>query len=224
MWKRRLSIFLLLAILVASVNWEPASVKSAAPIQVFLPYVRNTGPVVISESECIYDKGGMAGVVGNVMNISNRTVYDVKIQVDIFYDNGQVISGTGHTVFTPTVSLQRNPFYIGPREGIYNNMSDCKSKILSWTRESKSDFLPLTIDYSATDIPGTVSVSFRNDNPVPLKNVILYTWFLHQYLPIDGYPRTEIESVAPGETISNTGYLLSNYVPNYVLGMGSADP
>lgn len=223
MWQRKLSGFLLLAILTASIQWEPAPAKSTASIQTFLPYIRNTGPVVISESECLWQKNGVPYVRGNVMNSSDQTVYDVKIQVDFFYDNGQVITNTGYTVFTPTVSLQRNPFQIGPRGAIYS-MNDCKSKIVSWTRESKSDFLPLTIDYSATDIPGTVSVSFRNDNPVPLKNVILYTWFLHQYLPIDGYPRTEIESVAPGETVSNTGYLLSNYVPNYVLGMGSADP
>lgn len=223
MWKRRLSIFILLVILVANLQWEPAPVKSAAPIQIFLPNIRNTIPVVISESNCQTLKDGSHEVWGNVMNISDQTVYDVTIQADFYDYNGQVITSTGHTVFTPTVSMQRNPFETGP--GVFvQDLIDCTAKIVSWTRESSTEFLPLTAVYTDTQISNTVSVLFRNDNQVPLKNVRAFVWSLDQYYPFIGTAPLS-NPVAPGETITYTqGINLVRPSPIYVLGMGSVDP
>jgi len=223
MWKRRLSIFILVVILVASLNWEPTPVKSAAPVQIFMPYIRNTFPVVVSESRCMGQKNSFdwAIVRGNVMNISDRPVYNVTIQADFYDSTGQVISSTGHTVFTPTLSMQRNPFEIGGGFK-FDNVADCTAKILSWTRESSAEFLPLTVVYTDTHIPTTVSALFRNDNQVPLKNVIAYAWSLNQYYSFDTPPRKDL--IAPGETITYTEYFPYGDPPFYVLGMGSVDP
>jgi hypothetical protein len=215
MWKRRLSIFILLAILAARIPSKPAPVKSAAPVQIFLPYIHNTVPVVISESTCIRQKysGSLIGR-GNVMNISDQPVYNVKIQGNFIDSNGQVITTTAYTAFTPTLSMQRNPFEIGSCGPI---------KIVSWTWESSAEFLPLTI--VSTDISpsySSVSVLFRNDNSVPLKNVIGISWSLNQLgFPGDSHLKDTIE---PGETISDTRYFELGQPPFYVLGMGSVDP
>jgi hypothetical protein len=222
MWKRRLSIFILLAILAASLDWEPTPVKSAAPVQIFMPYIRNTFPVVVSESRCMGQKNSFdwAIVRGNVMNISDRPVYNVTIQADFYDSTGQVISSTGHTVFTPTLSMQRNPFEIGG--GIkFDNVADCTAKILSWSWESSAEFLPLTV-VSADTNSSPVFVLFRNDNPVPLKNVIAYAWSLDQYYSFG--TGSLKDPIAPGETITYTNYIMYGFPPIYVLGMGSVDP
>ena len=223
MWNRRSSIFILLAILATSLQWEPAPVKSAAPLQIFLPYIRNTIPVVISESKCVYSKYGTPLVRGNVMNIGDRTVYDVKIQTNFYdYTGKLVISGTGHTVFTPTVSMQRNPFEVGPGVTVVDNLTNCTARIISWTKESSAEFLPLTVVYSDTRSSSGVFVLFRNDQPVPLKNVITYAWSFAQYSPFSGTGPLS-SPIAPGETITYTEYI-DGIPPIYVLGMGAVDP
>jgi hypothetical protein len=220
MWKRRLSIFILLAILAASLDWEPTPVKSAAPVQIFLPYIRNTIPVVISESKCTRTKFGTPAVRGNVMNIGDRTVYDVTIQADFFDYNGQlVISSTAPTAFTPTVSMQRNPFEVDTfMSG--DPVADCKAKIVSWSKESSVDFLPLTVVYS--DPQSSSGIVFRNDNSVPLKDVIVYAWSLDQYYSFSTSPLKD--PIAPGETITYTKQIEFGIPPIYVLGMGAVDP
>ena len=222
MWKRRLYLFILLAILAASVDWEPSPVESAAPIQIFLPYIRNTIPVVISESKCAYSKYGTPLVLGNVMNVGDRTVYDVMIQADFYDYNGQVITGTGYTVFTPTLSMQRNPFVAGPGV-VVDEIKDCTARILSWTTESTAEFLPLTVIYSDTQSSSGVFVLFWNDQPVPLKNARAYVWSLDQRYPFDGTARLS-SPILPGETISYTQSFIWGIPPFYVLGMGSVDP
>jgi hypothetical protein len=220
MWKRRLSIFIMLAILAASIQQEPVPAKSAAPVQIFLPYIRNTIPVVISESRCAYSKYGTPLVRGNVMNIGDRTVYDVTIQAEFTDYNGRVVSGTGQTVFTPTVSMQRNPFEVGPGM-IVDEIKDCTARIISWTKESSAEFFPLTVVYSDAQ-SSPVIVLFRNDQPVPLKDAVTYAWSLGQYYPF--YASPLMDPIAPGETITYTTYIEWGRPPIYMLGMGSADP
>jgi hypothetical protein len=208
----------MLAILAASLNWEPAPVKSAAPVQIFLPYIHHTVPVVISELKCFHQK--YVGLIarGNVLNFGDATVYNVKIQADFTDYTGKVISSTERTVFTPTVSMQRNPFEIGTFD---NTVYDCKAKIVSFTWESTAEYLPLTI-VSADTNSSPVSVLFRNDNPVPLKNVIVYAWSLEQYFSFGSSPLKD--PIAPGETITYTNYITYGSPPIYVLGMGAVDP
>jgi hypothetical protein len=217
-----MSISILLAILAISIQWEPAPVKSAAPVQIFLPYIRNTIPVVISESKCIGTRYGGPAVRGNVMSISDRTVYNISIQADFTDYDGQVISSTGQTVFTPTVSMQRNPFAIGAGI-IVDNLKDCTAKIVSWTRESSAEFLPLTVVSTDTNTPNEVIVSLRNDNSVPLKKIRAYAWSLDQYYSFLAPPPLN-NPIAPGETITYTQHIYMSLPPVYMLGMGSADP
>jgi hypothetical protein len=225
MWKRRLSIFLSLAILAVSIQWEPTPVKSAAPVQIFLPYIRNTVPVVISESKCTRTKYWGPAVRGNVLNTSDRPVYDVTILADFYdYDGQWVISNTWQTAFTPTVSMQRNPFEVDSLI-LGLTVADCKARIISWSWESPAEFLPLTVVYSdTTDSPegAYAEVLFRNDNSVSLKNVITYAWSLDQYYSF--YTPSLQDPIAPGETITYTKGIMDGHLPVYVLGMGSVDP
>jgi hypothetical protein len=146
MWKRRLSIFILLAILAASLQWEPAPVKSAAPVQIFLPYIRNTIPIIVSESKLFRTITGYGIVRGNVMNTGVQPVYDVTVQADFFdYFGRFVISDTERTVFTPTLSMQRNPFEVGSIPVESSVIGGYTTRIISWTKESPSEFLPLTV-------------------------------------------------------------------------------
>jgi hypothetical protein len=226
MWNRRSSIFILLAILAASIQQEPVPVKSAAPTQIFMPYIRNTIPIVVSETKLLRSRLGYAEVRGNVMNTGLQPVYDVTVQVDFFdYFGRFVISNTARTVFTPTLSLQRNPFDVGSFPEEAPGIAGYTTRIISWTRESPSEFLPLTVVSSDTiNISDGVSVKalFRNDNPVPLKNVWIYAWSLGQYFPFDG--RSQNKSIAPGETITYTHGIMWGEQPVFMLGIGSVDP
>jgi len=158
------------------------------------------------------------------MNIGVQPIYNVAVQVDFFDKAGQwVISSTWGTAFTPTVSMQRNPFEVDSGGGY--SIGSYTTKIISWTREGPAEFLPLTVVYSDTtryiDML-YVDAVFRNDNPVPLKNVIAYAWSLNQYLSYDASPLSN--PIAPGETITYTQGIDYGMPPVYILGMGSADP
>jgi len=187
----------------------------------------HTIPIVISESKLLSTITDYGIVRGNVMNTGIQPVYDVTVQADFFDNSGRfVISSTGHTVFTPTLSMQRNPFEVGSMPVKFEYIGGYTTRIISWTKGSSSEFLPLTVVYSNTTGSSGYDLSvvalFRNDNPVVLKNVVLYAWSLDQYFPF-GTSRLK-DPIAPGETISYTKDIFYGSLPIYIFGRGSVDP
>ncbi len=192
---------------------------------VYLPITSNPSPPVAISLVKFRSKIYERSLTGEIINISDYTIYNVQIQATFgIYNPFTGVYEGSHTDIIPTVLTATLPgqtnvfFYL---TGSKSTWILSTTKVVSWDIASTSSFTNLAItashiytfpfDYVDGQyvIYSIVTGTLRNDTGNTIKNVQVYAWNVEK--TVGG--RQTISQVAPGATVAFSTTLAEELTP-----------
>ena len=201
------------AILVLGASLGGQDVAFAANIScpnvscVALPFIGVAHPMQVAGFITFKDRSLTTYVLGNVINHSNKPIFNTQVRVLGIDGTGTVISRTSAVALPVTFPGQLNPFIAGFEPRYALNSLDVE--VISYTSMSAEIYESLTVVTSRTLESGDLEAVFRNDASTSVKNVQATAWWLS---PAIGQINTYTISglLAPNATMT---YTFLNYYP-----------
>ncbi len=178
----------------------------------YIPVVTILQPVRIVDETGGRDRGGNYIIKGDVTAMTSNQVTDLVLEARVF-DSEQLLGAfIGTTELKATLPGQLNPFVIGTNISTFehpvaNLHEDIRA--IEWNSDGSPAFAPLTVVMTQTEgymyLGTTVTATFRNDESLPMVNIIGMAWSFCQETISDGLLLAD--NLAPGETVTYTRFL-----------------
>lgn len=194
-----------LLLIVIGIGRGLAFAQSKVSNSIYLPDVHK--PLVVRVDEASEYNGKYTNyAVGKVTNLSNKTVYDVSLAVNLF-SNGQLVEIiTGTTILPATFPSDSNLFKIHIGNVYSYDERSISVDVDSWSFEHDPEYLPLTVlskYFIGGRQIGYLTGEIRNDNPVPVTSIQMMVYPEASFFVFATPDKT---SLAPGEiTVYQTG-------------------
>ena len=174
----------------------------------YLPYVNNSYyPVTVLYSDFFNYRYSTVGIVGQIINYTHETVYNVNITADVFENGILTHTYTDTTMLTATFPGGTNPYnlLVGGEYYIDTNNSKLAVRINSYEFDNEPKYLPLTV-VSKIYIPtlGNLTGQIRNDTSKTIEDIEIV---------LDGFDEfytsatVNESSLPPGESTTYTAHL-----------------